>query len=146
MNSSREMYCGWRWPLFTTLRWLPVITLLTLHPINSPAAHLGSFCPIWADLFSPEWEDKGAVKKNCHARENILAPCLILLHFQRPAFSPLPWFFLFSSLTYRLLASDFSPPFFLFFSCIGSPVFLNSLQSNQPQALKCAPRGSNNCK
>lgn len=26
------------------------------------------------------------------------------------------------------------------------PVFLNSLQSNQPQALKCAPRGSNNCK
>lgn len=46
----------------------------------------------------------------------------------------------------QLLASDFLPPLFHFFSCIDSPVFLNLLQSNQPQALKGAPKGSNNCK
>lgn len=78
-------------PLFRTICWLRVNTLLTLHSINWPGAHLGSCRPIWGDLFSLEWMDKGTVKKSCHPWKNTLAFCPILLHFQWPVFSPLPW-------------------------------------------------------
>lgn len=95
-NISQEIYYGRdkadAGPLFRTICWLRVNTLLALHSINWPGAHLGSCRPIWGDLFSLEWTDKGTVKKSCHPWKNTLAFCPILLHFQWPVFSPLPWF------------------------------------------------------